>query len=129
MKKFADEHQKAYNVPKAPELGYPDTGNGRFSKQLNYFSWFKFNNAQRVQINFLEQITFFLVASVVAASYCPEIAFGLQMAFLFGRVLFSVGYNEWGPDGRLAGAIIMDFCILGAIVFSTWGITNLLKWH
>ena len=45
MKKFADEHQKAFNVPKAPELGYPDTGNGRFSKQLNYFSWFKFNNA------------------------------------------------------------------------------------
>ena len=77
MKKFADEHQKAFGVSKAPELGYPDTGNGRFSKQLNYFSWFKFNNAQRVQINFLEQISFFLIASVASAAYCPRIAFGL----------------------------------------------------
>ena len=64
---------------------------------------------------------------MVAASFCTEIAFGLQMAFLFGRVLFSVGYNKWGPDGRLAGAIIMDLCILGAVVFSIWGVYNLVK--
>ena len=114
-------------MTKAAQFGYPDTGNGRYSKHLNYFSWFKFNNSQRVQMNFLEQITFFIVASVASAAYCPNLAFGLQMAFVFGRTLFSLGYIKWGPDGRLAGAIIMDFCILAAIIFSSWGLMNLIK--
>ena len=77
MRKFDDEHQKAFNLPKAPEFGYPDSGNGRFAKQLPYADWFKMNNGQRAQINFLEQITFFLLCTVVIGLTKAEWAFWL----------------------------------------------------
>ena len=36
MKRFDEDHKKAFNLPTAPEFGYPDSGNGRFAKQLPY---------------------------------------------------------------------------------------------
>ena len=55
MKKFEDEHKKAFPYDKRPpDLGYPDCGSGWYSKQLSYKDWFKMNCAQRCQMNFLE---------------------------------------------------------------------------
>ena len=48
MKNFDEDHKKAFNLPTAPEYGYPDSGNGRFAKRLPYQDWFKMNNGQRV---------------------------------------------------------------------------------
>ena len=44
MKKFELEHKTAFNLPTAPEFGYPDSGNGRFAKKLAYADWFRMNN-------------------------------------------------------------------------------------
>ncbi len=44
MRQFDDIHRFAFpNQPKAPSLGYPDCGNGYFSKKLGYADWFKMN--------------------------------------------------------------------------------------
>ena len=118
MRKFDEEHQKAFGLPKAPQYGYPDSGNGRYAKQLPYADWYKMNNGQRAQINFLEQITFILVCSLVASLSFPEYAFWLQIGFIVGRFLFTVGYTSSGPNARLPGALIMDVCILAALVLS-----------
>ena len=46
MRQFDEIHKKAFpGKTKAPEFGYPDTGNGYFSKKLPYADWFKMNNA------------------------------------------------------------------------------------
>ena len=45
MKQFAEEHKKAFpNKVRAPEYGYPDTGNGRYGKKLAYPDWFNMGN-------------------------------------------------------------------------------------
>ena len=36
------------------------------------------------------------------------------MCFIFaGRLFFTIGYCIYGPSGRIPGALIMDFAILG----------------
>ena len=45
MNQFNEEHCRHFpEVRKAPSLGYPDTGNGRFSAKLNYAQWIEMNN-------------------------------------------------------------------------------------
>ena len=83
------------------------------------------NNGQRAQINFLEQITFMVVSTLVAGLTYPVWAFWLQIGILFGRVTFSIGYTRSGPDARLIGALTMDICILAALVLSVSSIIKL----
>lgn len=68
MSKFDEIHEREVGG-KAPALGYPDTGNGRYSNDLSYADWFSFNNFQRVQYNFLEQITPMLVWIFIGSYY------------------------------------------------------------
>ena len=44
MDRFSEEHRRALNSWKAPNLGYPDMGNGRYAADLTYKEWFLFNN-------------------------------------------------------------------------------------
>ena len=127
MKKFEEDHKKAFNLTTAPEYGYPDSGNGRFAKKLAYADWFKMNNGQRAQINFLEQITFMVISTVVVGLVYPDWAFWLQLGIVFGRLAFSIGYTRSGPDARLVGALTMDICILAALVLSVSSIMKLVS--
>lgn len=46
LKKWEFEHKEAFGVDSdMPKGGYPDTGNGRFSNELAYADWYKFNIA------------------------------------------------------------------------------------
>ena len=55
MEKFLKEHQEAFGESEKPSAGgYPDMGNGRYSKELSYSAWYNFNNAQRVHYNLIE---------------------------------------------------------------------------
>ena len=109
MEQFDQEHAEAFGPgTKAPDAGFPDTGCGRFSKKLSYADWFKMNNGQRVQINFLEHITFAIAGPVIAAAAYPWFALSCAILIIVGRLLFSIGYTMGGPAGRVAGAICMD---------------------
>lgn len=119
MQQFAEEHKATFpNKPAVPKGGYPDTGNGYLSKHLSYAAWFKMNNSQRAQINFLEQMPYFLVTSVIGGISYPWPAFTVQILFIIGRALFSIGYTKCGPTARIPGALIMDLCILATLVLS-----------
>ncbi len=48
---YGEEHLKAFGT-EIPKAGYPDTGNGYYSKNLSYEEWFQFNNAQRAHYNY-----------------------------------------------------------------------------
>ena len=46
MAQFNEVHREAFGKD-APEYGYPDTGNGRYAKNLSYEMWVRMNNGQR----------------------------------------------------------------------------------
>jgi len=46
MKKFENEHKEAFGDSSLPKGGYPDSGNGRYAKELEYGDWFRFNVSQ-----------------------------------------------------------------------------------
>ena len=55
MTGFEGEHRDAFlGETPLPDLGFPDTGNGYFSKKISYKEWYEFNNAQRAHMNFVE---------------------------------------------------------------------------
>lgn len=118
MAKFQTEHHEACPGQSPPKFGYPDTGNGRYGKALPYADWYKMQNGQRAQINFLEQITFTIGMSVLTAlnSDFTFWAVGLLAGFSVGRVLFTLGYSKMGPNARIPGAILQDLALLGLIV-------------
>ena len=118
MEQFKAEHIAAFPGKKhAPEFGYPDSGNGYYGKKLPYADWFKMNNGQRCQLNFLEHLNFIVVGTMIAAFYYPVWALALQCFIFVGRLAYSIGYTVYGPSGRLIGAIIMDLAI-----FATFGL-------
>ena len=84
------------------------------------------NNGQRAQINYLEQLHFVLVSTVIAGVSHPAWAFRLQMGYLFGRILFALGYTKAGPNARIPGALLMDVCMLGMIYFAGNTVYNLV---
>ena len=47
MSQFDELHKKEIGDDAAPEMGYPDTGSGWYSKKLSYLAWYKMNNGQR----------------------------------------------------------------------------------
>ena len=68
MRRFDEIHEREVGG-KPPAHGYPDTGNGRYSIDLSYAEWFTFNNWQRVQFNFLEQLTPIVVWVLIGMLY------------------------------------------------------------
>ena len=109
MKKFAEEHKRAFpEKTRAPEFGYPDSGCGYYAKRLPYADWFRMNNGQRCQINFLEHITYAIIAPLIIGLQYPAEALYISIAIFVGRLLFTLGYSSLGPSARLPGALIMD---------------------
>ena len=112
MKKFLEEHKRAFPDTRPPEFGYPDVGSGRFAKALPYADWFRFNNGQRCQINFLEHLTYALVGPLIVGLVYPHTAAVFAIMIAVGRLLFTIGYSTGGPNRRIAGALIMDVALL-----------------
>ena len=112
MKQFDAEHAKAFpGKQKAPQYGYPDCGNGRYSAKLPYADWLKMNNGQRAQGNYLEHLSFYLIVFTMVGLVFPMYSFYLSLAVVVGRVLFAIGYTKAGPGARLPGALLNDLAI------------------
>ena len=101
---FNKLHKEAFSQ-NAPDLGYPDTGSGRYSKKLPYKEWYAFNCSQRVYMNYIEGFALVVVASLLAGIAYPLITFGLQLLYVVGRFIYSQGYMK-GADYRIAGAVL-----------------------
>ena len=91
MRLFDQIHEKEVGG-KAPRLGFPDMGNGKFSQDLTYSDWFNFNNWQRVHYNFLEHLCPILLWLFISSLYQPIATAILGFLYGFGRILYSIGY-------------------------------------
>ena len=76
------------------------------------------NCGQRVQINFLEQLHFVILFTLVSGVHFGLYAFVSQVGYFIGRLLFAIGYTKYGPNARIIGAILMDICLLAVIVLA-----------
>ena len=114
---FGEDHKRATGN-EIEKGGYPDMGNGKYSGKLTYEQWYKFNNAQRAHYNFLEFAPSCLVMHFIAGIYFPVPAAALGLAVIIGRIVYSVGYVNGGPKGRLIGALIGDLVLLGQLGLS-----------
>ena len=74
------------------------------------------NNGQRVQMHFLDNITFNLISIAFIGFRFQWIALGLGSAIILGRLLFSVGYVMKGPRGRMVGALLTQLSILASYI-------------
>lgn len=74
----------------------------------------KFNCAQRAHSNFGENIISFLPALAISGLTYPVASAVLGATWVFGRVVYVMGYTSAGPKGRGLGFIISslaDLCL------------------
>lgn len=114
---FGDEHKTKIGV-EIEKGGYPDMGNGRYSSKLSYQDWYRFNNAQRAHYNFVEFAPSCFVMLFISGLYFPIPAAVLGLVLIIGRLIYSIGYVNGGPKGRLIGAILGDLVLLGLLGLS-----------
>ena len=103
--KFGRQHKEALNGSQIQKGGYPDCGSGRYTMEAGYEAWFTFNKAQRVHLNYLENICQILTMFLTCGLYYPRATWIWGLVYFFGRVLFQAGYVLFGPRGRVVGAI------------------------
>jgi len=119
MKQFAEEHTRETGItPNKFWVDYPDCGQGRFSKELDYKTWFQFNSAQRAHLNYVENFYADFVLLAISGLYYPFIAALFGFLYMVGRVLYTVLYISKGPSGRTLGGAIMNLAKLGMLVLS-----------
>ncbi|KAM7195292.1 hypothetical protein V8F33_006800 [Rhypophila sp. PSN 637] len=66
----------------------------------------KFNCAQRAHANFTENLTPFLGELLITGLRYPIFAASAGGVWVFGRVIYAIGYANGGPKGRMAGSIV-----------------------
>tara|TARA_B110000285_G_C14735326_1_gene428321 strand:- start:92 stop:592 length:501 start_codon:yes stop_codon:yes gene_type:complete len=124
MEQFNEEHQKVFGTD-APVGGHPDDGNGYYSAKLTYAQWYDFNNAQRAHLNFLETAIPVAAMVLICAINQPLLALICMIGLVLGRIMYAIGYRMSGPQGRIAGALIVDVALLAAFVGA---IMSLVQW-
>ena len=132
MSDFDEQHREAFpGEDKAGWYGYPDCGNGLYSKQLSYAHWYKMANAQRVQENLFGIVgggglPGVLLLTLIPALRFPRTAFGLQIGCALGRVAYSIGHVKYGPSGRKLGQRVLDVSILAALILSGYTVVAMV---
>ncbi len=114
QKTLLDDHKKAFGR-ELDKGGYPDMGNGKIAANLSYKDWYLFQCAQRAHYQLLEWISSVLLFLLVAGLFFPQYSVYGGIAWIVGRELYTYGYINNGPSGRMIGAGIADIAAL--IVF------------
>eukprot|EP00347_Sterkiella_histriomuscorum_P011405 403372585 len=122
MDQFMENHRRelsstdeGINEPILPPVGgYPDAGSGRFSEKLAYKDWYEFNNAQRVHLNFIEQLPLILTLILIVAMKDSLASLIISIVYFVARLTYTVGYLIGGPNYRAVGALT----ILALLVIS-----------
>ena len=119
MTRFRNEHRAAFGPASSPSKnGYPDAGNGWYSKKLPYAQWYQLNNAMRTHQNFVESLPFILGFLLVGGLIHPSFARIVTGLHLVGRILFAVGYACKGPNARYLGGMVSTLPLYGLAVSS-----------
>lgn len=126
VKALEEDHKKAFGSS-INNLGYPDMGNGRYSKLIPYEDWVRFNNVQRCHYNMVETSGPVLATMIVGGFFNPILCSSLGLAYAIGMILFSIGYtSKKGADGRSLGAVLRTISSLLLFLFCLYHASGLL---
>eukprot|EP01065_Artemidia_motanka_P048421 TRINITY_DN7790_c0_g1_i1.p1 TRINITY_DN7790_c0_g1~~TRINITY_DN7790_c0_g1_i1.p1 ORF type:complete len:175 (+),score=41.08 TRINITY_DN7790_c0_g1_i1:72-596(+) len=98
-----------------PDSGYPDCGSGRYSQKLSHAEWEGFNNAQRVHVNFVENVTTYVVLTLATGLFHTGWALKCSAAIIVGRFAYTLGYTNIGAKGRIPGALLSLLGLIGLV--------------
>jgi uncharacterized membrane protein YecN with MAPEG domain len=122
-KEFGEEHKKYFGT-EIGQGGYPDMGNGLYSRKLSYQQWYEFNVAQRTHLNFVENIGLIIPLVLIAGLVLSVPAAILGATYFLGRLLYTIGYRSGGPKGREIGAVLAFLSLFGELGLAMYtGIT------
>ena len=105
MEQFKEEHQAAFPGTEPSVGGFPDAGDGRYARKLGYKEWVTFNNAQRVHMNFVEQLPIVLTILCICGLFLPKITMYVGFINAGARVIYTIMYVTKGGDSRVLGAV------------------------
>ena len=103
-----------------PSQAYPDDGNGRFGKALDYYYWAKFNRVVRGYMNNHEQLVNFLVSILLCAVYQPVWAAWIGLGIGVSRLVYFVGYAYINTIVMMIGevpALLLMFANYGIFLY------------
>ena len=92
---------------------------------MTYAQWYDFNNAQRAHLNFLETAIPVAAMVLICAISQPLMAMICSIGLVLGRIMYAIGYRMSGPQGRIAGALLIDIALLAAFIGA---IMSLVQW-
>ena len=127
-KHFGEDHFKAFSLQVA-DGGYPDMGCGRYASKLEYKDCVLFNNAQRAHLNFVENITVYVVLLLCAGLYYPIEASILGWIIILGRVGYAFYFTEQGASHKLRkiGSALSGLASLVLFVYAIISSVNLIN--
>ncbi|KAJ1497723.1 hypothetical protein HMI55_005333 [Coelomomyces lativittatus] len=105
-----------------------DNGSGRFSQKLELKQWIDFNNAQRVHLNYLEDLPTVFSMLIFSGTFHPVFTSAVAVLYVVGRQIYSSGYIAKGPEGRVVGAIVHHLAMISMVGSTIYGAAKLLKW-
>ena len=121
-REFGGEHAKAFEGQPPRKEGYPDSGNGWYSRKLSTQKWFEFNSAQRGHLNFVEFLPAMILLTLITGFFYTKVAAYLGLALFVSRLLYIGGYVIH-PSFRSAGFLPMVLVIaveLSLIGYKLW---------
>uniref|UniRef100_A0A6B2LM43 MAPEG family protein n=1 Tax=Arcella intermedia TaxID=1963864 RepID=A0A6B2LM43_9EUKA len=128
LAKENEEHKKVFGGDIARGC-HPDPGLGRFSEHLSLEAWMDINTAARAAGNFLENHAQLQLFLLIAGMFLPEVAAGLGLVQIVGRVLYSAGIrSKQGPNKRGIGfgfCMFSQFSLAGIAFFYSLKMTGL----
>ena len=98
---------------KAPQIGFPDSGHGRFAEKLEYKQWLEINSVIRSHLNQVEQLPMAMAFFLIGAFYMPLIAVIGAWALVILRILYIILYIWAGPDSRLLVTVPIFIIVYG----------------
>ena len=109
LNKFKTIHESEIGKDrKVDKLGYPDNGNGKFSKSLPFRNWYLLNAKMRKHFNFLEMIIGFLPILLFAGIKYPTLCSYCTFIIIVSRFCSLIG-DDFYKDRETTGENILKF--------------------
>ncbi|OMH85368.1 Microsomal glutathione S-transferase 3 [Zancudomyces culisetae] len=107
---------KCYRARLRYKVDYPDMGSGRYSDKLSDKEWVEFNSIIRVHQNYVEQLPIAVGSVLMGGLYFPKFTAILGGVYVLSRLMYAYGYSNFGPNGRLTGAICQNLSAMVNLV-------------
>ena len=99
MEQFNRQHQ-AEMKSDTPVGGYPDMGNGFYSKKLSYHDWFEFQLERETYHDFVESITTLCFCALIAGLLAAWLTMVFMWIHIVARLLKEIAIRRLKPDSR-----------------------------